>query len=111
MLDAGYPALVDAAFLRRAERDALRERAAALGARFVLLWCEAPVATLRARLRRRAARGRDASDATVAVLARQVAIAEPPGADEAALRLDTRAALRQLDAALAALAAALATGP
>jgi aminoglycoside phosphotransferase family enzyme/predicted kinase len=106
-LDAGHPVIVDAALLARSEREALREVAARHGVRFVLLWCEAPWATLRSRVARRERRGRDASDATVAVLQRQREAAELPAADEHALPFDTAVGRTRLDAEVAALAARL----
>ncbi len=108
VLDAGYPLIVDAAFLRRHEREAQQALATRLGARFECLWCEAPPGTLRARIRRRIERDRDASDATLAVLARQCEFAELPSASERALRFDTRMSRRQLDQEVQALAAWLA---
>ncbi len=109
-LGAGYPVVVDAAMLRRAEREALRALAERLGVRCECIWCEAPWPTLRARVARRQARARDASDATVAVLRRQRQIAEPPAAGERVLPLDTRGSRRRLDAEAAALAAWLRRG-
>ncbi len=81
---AGYPAIIDAAFLRRAERDEFRALAGTLGARFVLIECTAPADVLRARIARRMEQGSDASDATVAVLERQLATHEPVAPDERA---------------------------
>ncbi|HET9470847.1 MAG TPA: AAA family ATPase, partial [Usitatibacter sp.] len=49
-LAGGYPTVVDAAFLRRGERDALRALAAAAGASFAIAACVAPEAVLRERL-------------------------------------------------------------
>lgn len=89
VLDAGTPVIVDAAMLKQAERDALRELAARRGVRVECIWCEAPWATLRARIARRQAKGADASDATLAVLEQQRAFAEVPAAGERVLRLDT----------------------
>jgi aminoglycoside phosphotransferase family enzyme/predicted kinase len=109
-LEAGHAVIVDAAMLRRAERDALRALAARLNVRCELVWCEAPPATLRARVARRQARGADASEATVAVLARQRQIVEPPAAQERAIRFDTRLPRRRLDAEVRLLAAALRRG-
>jgi aminoglycoside phosphotransferase family enzyme/predicted kinase len=107
VLDAGFPIIVDAAILRRAERDALRALAQRLSVRFECVWCEAPPATLRARIARRQARGADASDATLAVLAQQQRFAEVPGADEHALRFDTRMPRQRLDGEVALLASRL----
>jgi hypothetical protein len=80
---AGVPVVVDAASLRRDERDAMRALARRLGVPFHLALCEAPPAVLRERLLQRQAGGRDASDATVAVLERQQQFTEWPAADEA----------------------------
>jgi hypothetical protein len=105
VLGAGHPVVVDAAMLQRAERDALRAHADRLGVRCECIWCEAPWPTLQARVARRQARARDASDATVAVLRRQRQFAELPAEGERVLRVDTRVSRRRLDAEVAALAA------
>lgn len=86
---AGRPALVDATFLKRAQRDGFRALAAELGVPFGLLAFEAPPDVLRERVARRAAEGRDAADADVTVLEHQLATREPVGGDEAAIAIDT----------------------
>lgn len=78
---AGWSAIVDAAFLKRAERDAFRAQATRLGVPFALL---APRATPDEMARRIAARRNDASEATLAVLERQLASYEAPADDESA---------------------------
>ncbi|MBI5786414.1 MAG: AAA family ATPase [Rhodocyclales bacterium] len=70
----GWPVLVDAAFLKRAERDDFRALAAQLGIPFAILACEAPIDELRRRL---ATRSGDASEATVQVLEQQVQWMQP----------------------------------
>jgi hypothetical protein len=82
VLDAGWSVVLDATFLRRWQRDAARQLAASCGLRFVILDCGADPQTLRARVRARAARGDDASDADLQVLAAQLRTAEPLAADE-----------------------------
>ncbi len=84
VLAAGYPAIVDATFLRRAERDAFRALASAAGASFTIATCVAPEPILASRVASRAAGGKDASEAGLAVLERQRARAEPLARDEAA---------------------------
>jgi uncharacterized protein len=79
ILADGWPVLVDAAFLKRAERDDFRALAARLGVTFAILACEAPIDELRRRL---AARSGDASEATVAVLEQQLQWLQPLGEDE-----------------------------
>jgi aminoglycoside phosphotransferase family enzyme/predicted kinase len=91
LLDAGVHVVVDAAFLRRGERDALRALGARHHARTTILNCEAPAEVLRSRVARRQTRDDDPSDADLAVLQRQLATREPIGADEAACRVDTAA--------------------
>lgn len=66
-LQAGYPVILDAAFLRRTERERAHALALALGVPFCIVACEAPLAVLRARL---LARRGDASEADAAVLDR-----------------------------------------
>ena len=81
LLAAGWPVIVDAAFLKRAERDSFAALAARLGVGFNILVTETPAEELRRRL---LARSGDVSDATVAVLERQKAWFEPPGEEEQA---------------------------
>ena len=81
-LTAGWPVIVDAAFLRRAERDAFGALADELGVPFQVIDCQAAPDVLRQRVRERSARGDDASEADEAVLAQQFARDEPLMADE-----------------------------
>lgn len=67
-IEHGINVIVDAAFLKRRERDAFRRLAETAGADFRILHCDAPPATLRARIRARATEGNDASEADEAVL-------------------------------------------
>lgn len=83
-LQAGYPVIVDAAFLRRHERDAFRALAGALGLPFTILHCHADPRQLQERVQRRSAAGTDPSEAGAAVLALQQTSAEPLAADELA---------------------------
>jgi hypothetical protein len=91
VLAARYPVIVDAAFLKRALRARFAELANAAGATFAIASCTAPAATLRARVAAREHAARDASEAGLAVLERQLASQEPLAADEAAhtLAIDT----------------------
>lgn len=73
VLDAGFPVVVDAAFLRRADREAFRRIALAHHAPFLILGCEAPAALLRDRLARRQRSGTEASEASLTVLKHQLA--------------------------------------
>jgi aminoglycoside phosphotransferase family enzyme/predicted kinase len=82
IVESGYPAIVDAAFLWRAERDAFRALARELKARFLIASCRAPEAVLRRRVARREAAMKDASEAGVAVLENQIATQELLGAEE-----------------------------
>jgi uncharacterized protein len=103
LLCAGMHVVVDAAFLRRHERDAMRALAAEAGAHTTLLDCHAPAAVLRERVRRRLADNRDASDADGAVLEHQLATREPTADDEHARALDTDTDLATLRARALAL--------
>jgi aminoglycoside phosphotransferase family enzyme/predicted kinase len=95
LLRAGWPVIVDAACLRRAEREALRAVALAAEVPFTLLDCQADVATLRQRVQARLQRADDASEADLSVLEQQLGIDEPLTADEgrSAIVLRTDAAL------------------
>lgn len=70
VLSAGHSAIADAVFAREDERLAIEAAAVAAGARFVGVWLEAPSDVLMQRVERRVG---DASDATAAVVARQLA--------------------------------------
>jgi aminoglycoside phosphotransferase family enzyme/predicted kinase len=82
VIRAGYTVVVDAAFLKRWQRDLLRTVADDLGVRFVIADCSAPQSVLRERVIRRLERDHDASEATLDVLASQLATEEPLGPDE-----------------------------
>jgi aminoglycoside phosphotransferase family enzyme/predicted kinase len=85
---AGWPVIVDAAFLRRSERQRFKALAAELGVPFAILHCHAAEPVLRHRVAARHAAGNDASEADVAVLQRQIDHHEPLGDDERAIALD-----------------------
>lgn len=89
LLQQGWTVVVDAAFLRRDERRAFAALAETLGASFHILACEAPAAVLRGRIEARLAQGGDASEATLAVLERQLGWLEPLDRQERALCLPT----------------------
>jgi hypothetical protein len=82
LLQAGWSVVVDAAFLKRADRDAFRALAQQLGASFSILAPQATPEQLRQRILARSAAGQDASEATLAVLAQQMKTMEPLAPDE-----------------------------
>jgi len=81
-LGADLPVILDATFLQRAERDAVRAQARNLGVAMIILHCHAPESVLRLRVRARHASGGDASEADEAILDHQLQNAEPLGAEE-----------------------------
>jgi len=87
-LRAGWPVIVDAAFLGRSERQRFKALAAELGVPFAILHCHAAETVLRERVAARHAAGNDASEADVAVLQRQIDHHEPLGDDERAIAFD-----------------------
>lgn len=82
ILGGGHTAIVDAAFLRREERARFGELGARLGVSSRLVYCDAPVEALRARIAARRRAGRDASEADEAVLDWQLSHTERPQPDE-----------------------------
>ena len=76
-LEAGWPTIVDAAFLRRAERNGFAELAANLRVPFTILHCDAEPALLRQRIAMRRDKGNDASEADLEVLERLSLLSEP----------------------------------
>ena len=110
ILAAGWPVIIDAAFLRRRQRDLLRGVAREAGVSFLFTTVTAPEAVLRARIAVRAAAGSDPSDAGIPVLEHQLATREALAADEtdaviglSSAALDPAAGARQVIAALAAM--------
>jgi len=77
VLEAQFPVLVDATFLLRAQRQRFSAIAKQLGVPFIILHTEASEAELRRRIKRRATEASDASEATDAVLNRQLGQQEP----------------------------------
>lgn len=82
LLRAGWSVVVDAAFLKRADRDAFGALAQQMGVAFSILAPQATPEQLRQRILARSAAGHDASEATLAVLAQQMQVIEPLGPDE-----------------------------
>ncbi|KVT60414.1 kinase [Burkholderia ubonensis] len=115
VLASGHTAIVDATFLRERNRAAFIALARHVGVPVVILDFAASPATLFARVAARAAEGRDASDADTAVLARQLAQAEPLSAAERALAVrfdtDVEPAAYEREAFWAPLFATLACAP
>ena len=81
-LACGWSVIVDAAFLRCAQRNRFRSLAARMNAPFFILACEAPRKELCRRLRERR---NDASEATAAVLDEQMKWVEPLTEEERGL--------------------------
>lgn len=82
LVDAGWPVIVDAAFLKRWQRNLFREIAERRSLRFRILDIRADPATLRGRISLRATQAKDASEADLRVLQHQIETEEPLGADE-----------------------------
>jgi predicted kinase len=93
VIEAGFTVVIDATFLKRAQRDAFRHLAAQLNVPCTILEFRAHEETLRRRVARRSAQADDASEANLAVLHGQLATLEPLTAEEqaAALTIDTEA--------------------
>ena len=101
IIAAGYSVIVDAAFLKRAQRDAFRALADALRIPFWIVDFSADENLLRERVQQRAAQLGDASEADADVLSHQIASEEPLAESErgCVFRCDA-AALAASDATL-----------
>ena len=112
-LDGGVSAVVDAAFLRRDERDAMRRlaRERQVACRFVE--CNASETVLMERVAQRLAHHRDPSDADTQVLALQLRVRQPLLADEdaRAVIFNTEGPLRELPGQIDALVSQLGATP
>jgi predicted kinase len=87
-LQGGESVIVDAAFLRRAERSDLMAVGGRAGAKTAILHCAAPLDTLRARIASRRQAGGDASEADVSLLDRQPAYWEALSDAERGVTID-----------------------
>ncbi|RKE37963.1 hypothetical protein B0G76_4249 [Paraburkholderia sp. BL23I1N1] len=85
VLEAGYPVLVDATFLKQRHRASFIELACAFDVPVFLLDFHTSVRQLAERVRKRAMDPGQSSDANAAVLVRQLANEEPLTPDEVAL--------------------------
>ena len=83
-LEAGWPMVVDATFLKTQQRAEFAAMAAQLGCPFHLLFIECDTPTLRRYLRARKAQGTDISEADEAVLETQLQQLQPLSAQEQA---------------------------
>lgn len=113
LLAAGFPVIVDAAFLRHAERETFRTLAKEMNAPFVIASVQAEESVLKERLAQRRSRADDASEADVAVLRTLQAAQEPLRNEELACAVTfinngDADALRSADDAWKALDARLA---
>ena len=89
LLEAGHHVILDAAFLKKEQREAAKHVAADLGVHSEFVCAEAPVDVLRARIEERATRKDEASEADLAVLENQLETAAVTGSEETAIRVDT----------------------
>jgi len=95
-LHAGYPVIIDAAYLKRSERAAARQIAENAAVPWRVLACEAPLSLIKQRISQRQQTGVDPSEANWQVVCAQQSFIEPLVDDEIALRADTRQSTGQL---------------
>jgi aminoglycoside phosphotransferase family enzyme/predicted kinase len=91
-LTNGFHVIVDAAFLGLRDREHFENLAGETGSKFCVLSCEAPPDMLRQRVADRARSGRDASEAGLAVLEKQLESYRPltPAERAHVITIDTR---------------------
>jgi len=82
MVSAGFPVIVDATFLRKADRLVFAQLAQRHQVLFRIMDIMAPQTICSQRIEQRLAESRDASEATVSVMQRQIEQDEPFGNDE-----------------------------
>ena len=81
LIAAGFPVIVDAAFLRHAEREIFRALAQEMAVPFVIASLQTDAAVLAERLTQRSSRGNDASEAGMDVF-EKLKVAQEPLRDE-----------------------------
>ena len=82
LLNGGVTVLIDAACLKRWQRERFAEVAEKAGVAWRIVDCDAALDVLRSRIRKRQRAGRDASEAGLAVLDHQLRTREPLGEAE-----------------------------
>lgn len=95
VIEAGWPCIVDATFLKRAHRARFRRLAAGLGVPLLIVACTAPVPVLQERVGARQRAGRDPSEASAAVVELQLGELDPlePTEEIDVMELDTSSEL------------------
>lgn len=88
VLAAGYPVVVDAAHLKHAQRERLRQAIEDQGVPCLILRCNASIDTLEQRLRERQQQGTDPSDADISVARHQLEQLEALTEDEQLCSMD-----------------------
>lgn len=88
IIQSGFSAIVDAAFLKQRERERFLELAQELNVPFFILDITAPETLLRERVMQRMQHGRDASEADIAVLENQLRNSEPLDDRELAVAIE-----------------------
>lgn len=88
LLKSGYSVLLDATFLKKSSREEAQKIAQRCGALWHILNFHADIDTVRQRILARESLGQDVSDATVEVMERQFATAEPLDETELAHTID-----------------------
>lgn len=83
VLAAGFPVVIDATYLKAAQREAAEAVAHSRGVPFLVLDCRAPDAVIHSWLAQRQAQANDPSEATLEVIAAQQAGRDEPSAREA----------------------------
>lgn len=97
LLRSGYPVLVDATFLKRAQRNAFASLAKSMGASFHILHFDADDAVLRERIRQRASQQNNVSDADLSVLEQQQRTMEPLTEAEKQRRIEMPSKITVID--------------
>ncbi len=82
LLEFGFPVIIDAAFLKRSERQRFQSLAREMGVPFIILFVQTESSLLRQRIQQRQELGNDASEAGLAVLEMLQTVYEPLQADE-----------------------------
>ncbi len=94
VLHAGFPVVIDATYLKHAQRQGAAQVAEETGVPFLILDCHAPEAVIAGWLEQRQGEARDPSDATLEVIKTQQDTREPLDAEQQAhsKRVDTHEA-------------------
>ncbi len=103
VVQAGYPVIIDATFLKKEQREKFRKLAQERNIPFKILHLDAAKSLLESRITNRKSAGTDASEADLAVLERQIKSVQPLDSNEQRFEINVNSDIQWTDSSLQSL--------